>query len=501
MSPKDEFNKTDALHDMPLEEFRRAGYQLVDWIVEHFRQIDQVPVLPKVAPGDIKALLPANPPNTGEAMENILADIDRVIMPGITHWNHPNFFAYFSITGSGPGILGELLSAALNVNGMLWKTSPAATEVEQVVLDWLRQMLDLPANFWGIIYDTASVSSMHAIAAAREQLKELYVREKGMAGRPDLPRLRLYTSAQAHSSIEKAAITLGIGLENVRKIPVDSEFRMVPQLLEEAIREDRKAGWQPFCVVATVGTTSTTSIDPVPEIVRICQRENLWLHVDAAYGGSAAVVPEMRHVLAGCEEADSIVVNPHKWLFVPIDLSAFYTRKPHILKRAFSLVAEYLRTDADSQVENLMDYGIQLGRRFRALKLWFVIRYFGTEGIVNRIRFHLSLAQKMANWIDQHPHFRRMAPTPFSTICFRAEPAELTNREELNRFNELLLEKINAQRKIFLSHTKLNDNYVLRMAIGNLRTSETHLEAAWKLIQDKYRETLADFKSEFSREA
>ncbi len=483
----------DSLHDMPVEEFRRAGYQLIDWIAEHFRHIDEVPVLPAVEPGEIKNMLPDRPPRNGEAMEKILADIDRVIMPGITHWNHPRFFAYFSITGSGPGILGELLSAALNVNGMLWKTSPAATEVEQVVLAWFRRMLGLPEDFWGIIYDTASVSSMHAIAAAREQLKEFQVREKGLAGRSDLPRLRLYTSEQAHSSIEKAAITLGIGLEGVRKIPVDSEFRMVPDLLEKAIREDRQAGWLPFCVVATVGTTSTTSIDPVPEIAKICRQENLWLHVDAAYGGTAAVVPEMRQVLAGCEEADSLVVNPHKWLFVPIDLSAFYTRKPEVLKQAFSLVAEYLRTDADSQVENLMDYGIQLGRRFRALKLWFVMRYFGQEGIVNRIRYHLSLAKRFADWIDRHPNFRRMAPTPFSTICFRAEPPTLSDPDSLNRFNETLLEKINARRRVFLSHTKLHGNYVIRVAIGNLHTSERHLEEAWELIQEKYAETLGEF--------
>ncbi len=483
----------DSLHDMPLEEFRQAGYQLIDWIVEHFGHIDEVPVLPAVEPGEIKRMLPQEPPPEGEAMEKILGDIDRVILPGITHWNHPRFFAYFSITGSGPGILGELLSAALNVNGMLWKTSPAATELEQVVLDWFRQMLGLPKEFWGIIYDTASVSSLHAIAAAREQLKAYNVREKGLAGNKELPPLRLYTSEQAHSSIEKAAITLGIGLEGVRKIPVDAEFRMIPELLQKAIQEDRQAGWQPFCVVATVGTTSTTSIDPVPEIAQICRKEDLWLHVDAAYGGTAAVVPEMRQVLAGCEEADSLVVNPHKWLFVPIDLSAFYTRKPEVLKQAFSLVAEYLRTDADSQVENLMDYGIQLGRRFRALKLWFVLRYFGQDGIMKRIRYHLNLAKKLADWIDRHPNFRRMAPTPFSTICFRAEPPGVTDRETLNRFNETLLEKINARRKVFLSHTKLRGDYVIRVAIGNLRTSERHLEEAWELIQEKYTETLKEF--------
>jgi len=471
--------------DMSPEEFRKYGYQLVDWITEFFRNIDGIPVLPDVQPGDIRQKIPAVPPKNGESFERILPDIDRIIMPGMTHWNHPRFFAYFSITASGPGILAELLSAALNNNAMLWKSGPAATELEKVVLDWLRQMLGLPEDFWGIVYDTASVSSMHAIAAAREQLQSLRIREKGMAGRAKVPRLRLYISEQAHSSIEKGAITLGIGLEGVRKIPVDDEFRMQPEALREAIAEDRRNGWQPFCVVATVGTTSTTSIDPVPEIADICRQENLWLHVDAAYGGSAAIVPEMRQVLQGCEQADSIVVNPHKWLFVPIDFSAFYTRKPEILRRAFSLVPEYLRTEEDQQVENLMDYGIQLGRRFRALKLWFVIRYFGWEGMAHRIRYHIKLARNFAAWVDEHPHLERMAPVPFSTVCFRVHPSPLKEERQLNQLNERLLEAINSERKIFLSHTKLNGKYTLRMAIGNLRTTEKHIQET-KAIIDKH---------------
>ncbi len=473
------------LGDMPAADFRQFAHQLVDWVADYLEKIEQHPVLPEVTPGFLRAQLPATPPLSGEAMENILADIDRLIMPGMTHWNDPSFFAYFAITGSGPGILGDLLSTAFNINGMLWKTCPSATELEQVTLDWLRQMLGLPKNFWGIIYDTASISSMHALAAAREQLIDLRIREEGLAGRAEVPRLRLYTSEHAHSSIEKAAIALGLGTAGVRKIAVDENFRMRPDTLAQAIAEDRRNGWRPFCVVATVGTTSTTSIDPVPEIAAICEQENLWLHVDAAYGGAAAVVPEMRHVIDGCERADSIVMNPHKWLFVPFDFSAFYTRKPEVLRRAFSLVPEYLRTAQDSQVENLMDYGIQLGRRFRALKLWFVLRYFGWEGLAARIREHIRLAQQFAGWIEAHPDFERMAPTPFSTVCFRAHPARLNDEEALNQLNERLLEAVNTTREVFLSHTKLNGRYVLRLAIGNLRTEERHVRRAWEIIHEK----------------
>ncbi len=474
-----------VLGDMPPEEFRKFGHELIDWVAAFLEKIDQHPVLPDVKPGDIRSLLPDAAPNSGESMGDILADIDKIIMPGMTHWNHPAFFAYFAMTGSGPAILGELLSAAFNINGMLWKSCPSSTELEQVTIDWLRQMLGLPRDFWGIIYDTASISSMHAIAAAREQLTDLNVREEGLAGRPEVPRLRLYTSEQAHSSIEKAAITLGIGQAGVRKIPVDESFRMQPNLLLQAIKEDREKGWRPFCVVATVGTTSSTSIDPVPAIADICEQENLWLHVDAAYGGAAALVPEMAHVLNGCDRADSIVVNPHKWLFVPVDISTFYTRKPEVLRQAFSLVPEYLRTQEDSKVENYMDYGLQLGRRFRALKLWFVLRYFGSEGMAARIRNHINLAQKFAGWVDDSPDFERMSPAPFSTVCFRAHPVDLQDEQELNRLNERLLEAVNDTREVFLSHTKLNEKFVIRLTIGNLRTEERHVRRAWEILCDK----------------
>jgi aromatic-L-amino-acid decarboxylase len=402
-------------------------------------------------------------------------------MDGITHWNHPGFMAYFNSTSSGPGILAELLTAGLGVNGMLWKTSPAFTELEKSMMNWFRQMVGLPENYWGIIYDTASTSSMHAIASAREQL-DLQIREKGMSGRKDIPRLRLYCSEQAHNSIDKGALTLGIGLEGIRKIPVNDKFEMLPQKLEEAIKEDKQNGWLPFIVVATVGTTSTTSIDPVEAIADITEKNKIWLHIDSAYAGVTAMIPEMKWITEGWDRADSLVINPHKWMFTPMDLSVYFTRKPDILKRAFSLSAEYLKTNQDSEVENLMDYGIQLGRRFRSLKLWFIIRYFGVDGLAARIKNHINLANEFKSWIEAEKDFELMAPVPFSTVCFRYHP-ESKEENELNKINENLLEKINASGKIFLSHTKLNGKFVIRLTIGSIRHERRHIEEAWELLK------------------
>lgn len=470
------------LNDMPAEEFRKNGYQLVDWITDYLNNIEKYPPLSQVNPGDILKRISQTPPQKGEDIENVLKDVDKILIDGITHWNHPGFMAYFNSTSSGPGILAELLSAGLGVNGMLWKTSPAFTELERSMMNWFRQMVDLPENYWGIIYDTASVSSMHAIASAREQL-DLGFREKGMAGRNDIPRLRMYCSEHAHSSIEKGAVTLGIGLEGVRKISVNDKFEIIPEKLEEAISEDIKSGWKPFCVVATVGTTSTTSIDPVNEIAEICERYNMWLHVDSAYAGVTAMIPEMKWITKGWERADSIVINSHKWMFTPMDLSVYFTRKPEILKRAFSLVPEYLKTKQDDEVENLMDYGIQLGRRFRSLKLWFIIRYFGVEGLAERIMEHIELAKEFAKWIDDEKDFERMTPVPFSTVCFRYNPGN-KSEDELNKLNEKLLEDINSSGKIFLSHTKLNGKFVIRLTIGSIRHEKRHITEAWELIKD-----------------
>ena len=482
---------------MDVEPFRRDGHQLIDWIADYLAHPERYPVLAQVEPGQVKRSLPAGPPESPESLEAILRDVEEIIAPGLTHWNHPGFFAYFGITGSGPGILGELLSSAFNVNAMLWRTSPAATELEELVLDWLRQLLGLPAEFVGIINDSASVSSLCAIAIAREALG-LRIREEGLAGRLDLPRLRLYTSEQAHSSIEKAAIVLGLGQAGVTKVAVDDEFRMRSDALETAIKEDLEAGWKPFCVVATVGTTSTTSVDPVPEIAEVCERYKLWLHVDAAYAGAAGMLPEKRWALAGCERADSIVVNPHKWLFVPIDCSAFYCRKPEIMRQAFSLVPEYLRTPEEDRVRNFMDYGIQLGRRFRALKLWMVLRAFGAEGLRQHLRAHIALAERFRGWVEASPDFELLAPVPFSVVCFRHHPDGLPENSEteayLKGLNEGLLESVNATGEVFLSHTQLNGKFTLRLAIGNLRTTEEHVRRAWELLQEHARQLDAELR-------
>jgi aromatic-L-amino-acid decarboxylase len=467
---------------MSPEEFRREANRLADWIAEYFAHPERFPVLAQVRPGEIASALPSAAPEHGDAMSAIVADFERVLVPGLTHWNHPGFFAYFAITASGPGILADLLSSALNQQAMLWRTSPAATELESVALGWLRQMLGLPDAFEGVIYDTASVSSLHALAAAREAAVA-GVREHGLPGR-DLPPLSVYGSEHAHSSIDKAVILLGLGHAALHKIPADSEFRMRPDALAAAIADDRKAGRLPVAVVATVGTTSTTSVDPVPEIADICERERIWLHVDAAYGGAAALVPGWEWVMRGCDRADSVVVNPHKWLFVPFDLSAFYCRRMDVVRAAFSLVPEYLRTSDPGDVRNLMDTGIQLGRRFRSLKLWMVLRYFGKEGMRARIAEHMRLARLFAAWVDADPAFERMAPVPMSVVCFRAVPrGQSWTEPELERLNAALLERVNASGEVFLSHTKLGGRYVLRLAVGNLRTTEQHVRRAWELLK------------------
>jgi len=478
-----------ALGDMDKEEFRRFGHEIIDWIADYFEHIEDLPVLAQIEPGDLKAQLPAVPPQKGEAMEQIIRDVDRLIVPALTHWSHPSFFAYFATSTSAPGIFGELLSAAFDNKAMLWRTSPASTELEEVTLDWLRQMMGLDAGYTGIIYDTASVSSMHAIAAAREGV-ELRIREEGMSGRKDLPLMRVYVSEQAHSSIEKGVITLGLGQKGLRKIPTDSEFRMDAEALAEAIEEDKRNGYVPFCVVATVGTTSTSSIDPVAEIVPICEKHVMWLHVDAAYAGSAAVVPELRHILNGCERADSVAVNPHKWLFTPFDLSVLYCRHLDLLRRAFSLVPEYLRTPEQEKVRSGSDYGIQLGRRFRALKLWMIIRYFGHEGLAARIREHCRLAKLFASWVEESPDWELMAPLPLALVCFRACPnidaeSEAARNGRWDVLNEAIMHGVNATGKALLSHTKLNDKLTLRLSIGNIRTTEKHVRQVWELLNEQ----------------
>lgn len=467
---------------MSPEEFRRHAHSVVDWIADYLQNPEKWPVLPNVAPGELSARLPGAPPKSGESMDSVLADFHGIILPATTHWNHPGFMAYFANTGTAEGVLGEALTAALNVNAMLWKTGPAATELELRVLDWLRQMIGLPESFTGTITDTASSSTLYALAAARELLPELELRRKGMSGRPELPPIYVYASEEAHSSVDKAVMTLGFGLDHLRHIPTDSQLAMDPRALAKAVAADRKAGGIPLAVVACVGSTSTTAIDPVGSIADICARERIWLHVDAAYAGSAAILPELRYILDGCERADSLVVNPHKWLLTPMDCSALYTRRPDLLKRAFQHVADYLIVAEPDSVTNLMDYGVALGRRFRALKLWFVIRSFGVDGISAIIREHIRVARALSTCIEAEPGFELLAEGKFSTVVFRHRPPELPE-SRLEAHNRAIIESVNATREVFISHTRVRGKFAIRLAVGNIHTSEAHARRAWELIR------------------
>ncbi len=469
---------------MDPSDFRRHGHALVEWIAEYLEGSERYPVLPRVAPGDVVAALPRQAPEQGEPFEAIFADFERVLVPALTHWNHPGFFGYFAITASAPGVLAEFLSAALNQQAMLWRTSPAATELEEVAMNWLRDLMGLPAAFEGVIYDTASIATLHALAAAREACVP-GVREHGLAGRSGLGGLRVYCSEHAHSSVDKAMIMLGLGQASLRHIGADAQFRMRPDALREAIAEDRANGLRPLAVVATVGTTSTTSVDPVREIAAICAANDIWLHVDAAYAGVTAMLPDFRAHFDGWETADSVVVNPHKWLFTPFDLSAFYCRRMDVMRQAFSVVPEFLRTAEGSRgVRNLMDTGVQLGRRFRALKLWMILRHFGAARIRTVLREHIRLAQLFASWVDADGDFERVAPVPFSVVCFRARPRMLGTAAEIDDFNTRLLDAVNASGDVFLSHTRLDGRLVLRLAIGHLRTTEHHVARAWALLRE-----------------
>jgi aromatic-L-amino-acid decarboxylase len=472
--------------DMSAAEFRKHGYAVIDWIADYLEAPEKWPVLPAVRPGDLRRALPPSPPAEGQSMEEIFGDFQRLIVPAVTHWNHPAFMAYFANSSTGAGVLGEALTAALNVNAMLWRTSPAATELELLTLDWLRQMLGLPDGLFGTIADTASSNTLYALAAAREMRPELRIRVEGMSGRADLPKVVLYCSEEAHSSVDKAVMTLGYGLEALRKIPTDSELRLDPGALAAAVENDRRAGRVPLAVVATIGTTATTAIDPVPAIAEICEQHGMWLHVDASYGGTAAILPEMRHVLEGCDRADSIVVNPHKWLFTPMDCSVLYTRKPDLLKRAFRHIPDYLVVSEGEGVVNLMDYGVALGRRFRALKLWFVIRNFGVDGLRSLIREHIRIARQLGEWIDDDPELERMAAINFSTVLFRHCPSGVSGRE-LDDYNARLLERVVASREVYLSHTRVRGRYALRIAIGNIHTTEAHVRRALELVKEAAR--------------
>jgi aromatic-L-amino-acid decarboxylase len=482
--------------DMDPEEFRTAAHAVADLMASYLANVEGYRVLPDVQPGDLRAQLPATAPESPEPLGAILADYRTLIEPNVTHWQHPGFFAYFPSTASAPGILAEMLTATLVANAMLWRTSPAATELEQVTVDWLRQGVGLPDGWTGLFTDTASTSSLIALAAAREQASRTAAGEgAAQAGLAGAPPLRIYASVEAHSSIEKAAMTLGIGRTGVRRVATDDHLAMDVAALRAAIDEDRRAGWVPAGIVATVGTTSSTAIDPIAAIADVAERERVWLHVDAAYAGPIALLPERRGPFAGWERADSIVINPHKWLFTPLDCSLLLTRELATVRAAFSLVPEYLRTlDHERPVLDYNEYQPQLGRRFRALKVWFQLRYFGVAGLRSRLRAHLELATQLAGWVDAEPDAERLAPVPFSTVCFRWRPRSLTGRESesaiaerLDGLNERLMAAVNATGEVFLSHTRLRDRFTIRLAIGNLRTEERHVARAWQLIQDRGR--------------
>ncbi|GAC1659281.1 MAG: pyridoxal-dependent decarboxylase [Candidatus Elarobacter sp.] len=465
--------------------FRAAFERVAAWIDDYYSDPGRYPVLSRSRPGELVAALPAEAPADGEPFERIFADFERLIVPGITHWNHPRFFAYFAISAARVTVLAEALAAALDVNAMLWRTSPAATELEDVTLGWLRRMLGLPDAFHGIVYDTASIGGFTALAAARESLG-LDIRGRGIAGRPDVPVLRVYVTEHTHSHIEKGAIALGVGRENVVKVPVDDAFAMRPEALAQAIDDDRAHLRRPMCAVAMVGTTSTTSCDPVAAVRAVTRERGVWLHVDAAYGGPAAILPEFRWLLDPAHDANSIVVNPHKWLFVPVDLSVLYVRDPELLRRTFSLVADYLVTP-ETDVHNYMDYGLQLGRRFRALKLWFALRTYGVSGMQKLLRNHIALAQELATWIEAEPDWTIAAPHPLSVVCFRYAPDPSLDAAAIDALNIAILDAVNAAGEVYLSSTRLHGHVVLRIAIGNERTVRADVRLAWDILRREAR--------------
>lgn len=468
---------------MEKETFRKFGYKFIDWVADYMDELEKLPVLSQIKPGEIRSKLPHNPPIQAENMEKLFLDFKKIILPGITHWQHPSWFAYFPANNSPPSILAELLTAGIGAQCMIWQTSPAAAELEEVVLEWLRQMLDLPEGMAGVIQDSASTATLVALLTAREKATNFEANQKGLK-----KSLVVYASEETHLSIEKGVKITGYGRENLCYIPTDDSFAMVPSKLEEAVERDKKRGLKPACVVATLGTTSSTAIDPLAAIGKICRSQNIWLHVDAAFAGTAAILPEKRWMLEGAENMDSFVFNPHKWMLTNFDCSAYFVKDPGMLIRTFEIHPEYLKTGQDSQVKNFRDWGVQLGRRFRALKLWFVIRSYGVEGLQKIVREHIRLAQMFREWVKKHEAFELMAPVELSLVCFRLNDGR--NEEALESLNRRLLESLNRTGKVFLTHTTLKGKYVLRMAIASRTTDEFYVQEAWKLIKKKAAELL-----------
>lgn len=474
---------------MDRKSFRKYGHAVVDWIADYMDHIDEYPVLARVEPGEIAESLPKRPPEEPEEMEAIFNDFKEIILPGMTHWQHPSFFAYFPANTSEPSILAEFLTAALGAQCMVWQTSPAATELEEVVTDWLRYMLGLPEQFSGVIQDTASTSTLCALLCARERATSFAINNHGFQDGSS-QSLIVYTSEEAHSSVEKGVKIAGFGKDQLRLIPSGEDFAMIPEELERVITVDRKNGHLPCCVVATVGTTSSTAMDPLGSIGEICDHHGLWLHVDAAMAGTAALLPEMRYILDGIEFADSFVFNPHKWMFTNFDCSAYFCKDPETLTSTFEILPEYLKTGADRQVKNFRDWGIPLGRRFRALKLWFVIRSFGIKVLQQKIRAHIKLAKKFESWVREDPQFEVMAPVKINLVCFRYHPSSRTvSEEELEQINKALMDEINRSGKMFITHTKLKGKFTLRLCIAQTNTTQEHVQDAW----DQLRATARNF--------
>lgn len=466
------------------QDFRQHAHQIVDWIADYYSEFENYPVTPQFQPGDLLQQLPAEMPVEPEAFEQLFLDFQQQILPGMTHWQHPGFFAYFPANASPPSLLAEMLTSALGAQCMSWLTSPAATELEQRVMEWLRAGMQLPADWQGVIQDTASTATLCALLSARERASGFAINQRGFQGE----RYRIYASSEAHSSVEKAVRMAGFGSENLVKVPVDADFALVPEALTAAIAADREAGFQPLAVVAAWGTTGSTALDPLQAMGEICQREQLWYHIDAAYAGSALILPEQRASAQGLELADSLVFNPHKWLFTHFDCSAYFVKDAQTLEQTFGLTPEYLKTSLDRQVHNYRDWGIQLGRRFRALKLWFVLRSYGLSGLQQRLREQISWVQELSQQIDTHPDFERLAPVPLNLVCFRWNPAQPPgslppDEAWLDRCNETLLQTLNASGKLFITHTKLKGRYALRLVAGQLNTQHEHVQQAWQQIQ------------------
>ena len=459
-------------------EFRKQAHLFVDWMADYFDEIEEYPVKSKVSPGEVLNQLPNQPPENSESIEKIFNDFQNIILPGITHWQSPNFFAYFPANSSFPSLLAEMLTATLGSQCMIWETSPAAAELEEKVLKWLKAMIGIPEEFHGVIQDTASTATLTAILTAREKFSQFDFNEKGFTNN----NYRVYCSTETHSSIEKAVKIAGLGKENLVKIPVDDQYRMDAELLKEAVSSDLKNGFKPLCVVATIGTTGSTAIDPLPDIAKICAAFKIWLHVDAAFAGTALLLDEYKWMIEGIEAVDSFVFNPHKWMFTNFDCSVYYVKDKDALINTFSIQPEYLKTKTAGKVNDYRDWGIQLGRRFRALKLWFVIRNYGVSGLKETISNHIKLAKELENLISKSENFEMITPRTLNLVCFRYKPSDLSDEDQINALNENLLQQLNETGAMFLTHTKLDGKYTLRMVIGQTRVTKSHVINAWELI-------------------